>query len=45
MPRRQNQRDSLLEVRGKIIAMWENGKTKREIAEEVDLSVSKSIYS
>ncbi|KAI4465141.1 transposable element-related [Holotrichia oblita] len=38
MSRRLNQPDSLLETRGKIIAMKEQGKTKREIANEVGLS-------
>ncbi|KAI4465013.1 hypothetical protein MML48_3g00012685 [Holotrichia oblita] len=38
MPRRLNQPDSLLETRGKIIAMKDQGKTKREIANEVGLS-------
>ncbi|KAK9719772.1 Transposase [Popillia japonica] len=39
MPRRPDQRDSVLAVRGKIVAMWGSGKAKREIAQEVDLSV------
>ncbi|KAK9695450.1 hypothetical protein QE152_g32556 [Popillia japonica] len=37
MPRRLHQSDSVLEIRGRIIAIKELGKTKREIAEDVGL--------
>lgn len=37
-----NQRhESSLETRGKIIALWDVGYTTHEIADEIDLSVSK----
>ncbi|KAF2894696.1 hypothetical protein ILUMI_11482, partial [Ignelater luminosus] len=39
MPRRPGQSDSTLEMRRKIVAMWEQGISTAEIAEAVDLSV------
>jgi hypothetical protein len=41
MPRLQDQRDSSIELRSKIITLWELGWTQVNISREVGLSVSK----
>lgn len=41
MPRRPGQSDSTLETRGKLVALWNEGVSKQEISERVDLSVSR----
>lgn len=39
MPRRMGQAESNLESRGKIVALYQAGVSKQEIALQVDLSV------
>ena len=40
MPRRVEQRDSTLETREKLIALWEAGVPVADVAQRIDLSVS-----